>query len=101
MKRELTTQFVKKMATQILMFVIIVSLVTIMIQSIGIVINNQMALTQMQNDDALFVAMNTYNKLKSIVNIVYSGATIWFVYTLGRDTYKFAKTINTENEKEN
>ena len=76
-------------------------IVSAIAQAVSPIITNEMYLSQMQNDNVMFVAMNIYYKLKPIVNIVYSCVILWFVYTLCRDTYKFAKTFNTiENEKE-
>ena len=102
MKAELTKQFVKKTIRRTLIFTFIMIIVAAIAQSISPVVSNSMALTQMQNGNVMFVAMNTYNRIKPIFNALYSCVILWFVYTLGRDTYKFAKTINnTENEKEN
>lgn len=101
MKTELTKQFVKKTARRTLIFVIVTIIVSAIAQAISPVITNSMYLSQMQNDNVMFVAMNTYSKLKPIVNIVYSCVILWFVCTLGRDTYKFVKTTNNENDKEN
>lgn len=102
MKNELTKQFVKKTIRRTLIFTFIMIIITAIAQSISPIISNELALTQMQNDDAMFVLMNTYNQIKPIFNITYSCVILWFVYTLGRDTYKFVKTINnTENKKEN
>lgn len=101
MKVELTKQFVKKTARRTLIFAFVMIIVSAIAQAISPVITNEMALTQMQNDNVMFVAMNTYYKLKPVVNIAYSCAILWFVCTIGRDTYKFAKSFNTiENEKE-
>ena len=108
MKTELIKQFVKKTIRRTLIFTFIMIVVATIAQSISPVISNEMALTQMQNDNVMFAAMNTYNKIKPIFNALYSLVTVWFVYTLGRDTYKFVKTINNSannvngtNEKEN
>ena len=101
MKNELTKQFVKKTIRRTVIFAVIMVIIAAISQSISPVISNELALTQMQNDNAMYVAMNTYNRIKPIFSTVYSCVILWFVCTLGRDTYKFAKTINTENEKEN
>ena len=102
MKAELTKQFIKKTARRTLIFVIVMFIVAAITQSISPVITNQMALTQMETSNELFIAMNTYNKLKPVVTIIYSCVILWFVCTLGRDTYKFVKNVNNaENEKEN
>ena len=97
MKTELTKQFVKKTARRTLIFVITMIIVAAIAQAISPVVTNELALTQMQNDNVMFVAMSTYNKLKPIVDIVYSCVILWFVCTLGRDTYKFVKNINNNS----
>lgn len=101
MKNELSKQFVKKTARRTMIFVFVMFVVAAIGQSISPFISNNLALTQMQNDNVMFAVMNTYNQIKPIFNALYSCVILWFVYTLGRDTYKFVKTINTENEKEN
>ena len=100
MRNELTKQFVKKTIRRTLIFAIIIIVVAAIGQSITPVVDNSMALTQMENSDEMFVLMNTYNKIKPIFNALYSCVILWFVYTLGRDTYKFVKTINTNNSND-
>ena len=99
MQNELIKQFVKRMITKIVVFVIMMIIISGLMYPVGAVISNELALTQMQNDNAMFVAMSAYSQIKTIIGIAYSGAIILFVYTLVRDTYKFVKTINTENKK--
>lgn len=101
MKSELTKQFVKKTIRRTLIFAFIMIVVAAIGNSINPIVSNELALTQMQNDNAMYVAMNTYNRIKPIFNTLYSCVILWFVYTLGRDTYKFVKINNAENEKEN
>lgn len=99
MKAELTKQFVKKMITKIVIFAFITIVISSITQAMSPVVTNNMALTQMQNSDAMFVMMETYNKVKPIIGAIYFGVTAWFTYTIGRDIYKFVNTI--KNEKEN
>lgn len=102
MKNELIKQFAKTMIRRTFILVLIMVVVTAVSQSIAPIVDNSMALTQMENNDLMFVAMSTYNRIKPIFNALYSCIILWFVYTLGRDTYKFNKSINNiENEKEN
>mgnify|MGYP006967120953 CR=1 FL=1 len=102
MKTELTKQFVKKIIKKIVIFAFIMIILTSFTQSMSPVVSNNMALTQMQNSDAMFIMMNTYNKIKPIISAIYFGITVWFTYTIGRDIYKFVKTVNeSNNEKEN
>lgn len=96
MKAELIKQFIKKTIKRVLIFTMVMIVVSAVMQSIAVPVSNELALTQMQNSNEMFVLMNVYSKLKPIVTVVYSCVILWFVYTLGRDTYKFAKTINTQ-----
>jgi hypothetical protein len=100
MKSELTKQFVKKTIRRTMIFAIVMIIVAAISQSMSPVISNSLALTQMQNDNVMFVIMDTYNRIKPIFNALYSCVILWFVYTLGRDTYKFVKTINTNNSND-
>ena len=97
MKAELTKQFVKKMLRKIVLFTFIMIIVAAIGQSISPFISNNLALTQMENDNVMFTVMNTYNQIKPIFNALYSCVILWFVYTLGRDTYKFVKTNNSND----
>ena len=101
MKNELYKQFVKKTIRKVVMFTFLMIIVASIAQSMSPVISNELALTQMQNSNEIFVIVNTYNKVRPIANSIYVGIIIWFTYMLGRDVYKFVKTINVENEKEN
>lgn len=102
MKIELTKQFIKKIITKIVIFAFIMIVVTSITKSMSPVISNSVALTQMQHSDAMFVMMNTYNKIKPLVSVIYFGIIACFTCTIGRDIYKFAKTVNeNNNEKEN
>ena len=100
MKNELSKHFVKKTVRRTLIFAFVMVVVAAIGQSISPVVSNELALTQITNDNVMFAVMNTYNRLKPSFNALYSCVILWFVCTLGRDTYKYVKTINTENVKE-
>lgn len=101
MKAELTKQFIKKTIRKVIMFIFIMIVVSAIGQSVSPMFANELALGQMQNSNEAFVLMNAYNRVKPIIDIAYLCATLWFMCTLGRDTYKFTKSIHTETEKEN
>ena len=101
MNHKTITKFIKKIAVRIIIFTFVMFVVTAVSQSFSVIVTNELALSQMRNDNAAFVMMNAYNRIKPIVGTLYIIITIWFVYTLGRDTYKFVKTNNNENDKEN
>lgn len=101
MKSELTKHFVRKLVKKGVIFAFLMIVVTAVGQSIAPIVTNNLALTQMQNSDEMFVAMETYSKLKPIVNITYAGIFVWFGCGIVKDICKFNKSINTTNEKEN
>lgn len=92
-------KFITKTIMKVIVFMFAMIIIGSIMQSMSPVISNEMALTQMENSNEMYILMNTYNKVRPIANAVYSGIIIFFVYTIGRDTYKFTK--NYKNEKEN
>lgn len=101
MKHKHITRFVKKMATRVIIFVFVMIVLSSIAYSFAPVISNEIALGQMENSNDAFVMMNMYNTVQPISTLVYTIVIIWFTYTFVRDIYKFVKSINTENEKEN
>lgn len=101
MKSELAKHLVRKLVKKGAIFAFLMIVVTAVGQSIAPIVTNNLALTQMQNSDEMFVAMETYVKLRPIVNIAYTGIFIWFGCGIVKDICKFNKSINTTNEKEN
>lgn len=100
MENKLIKDFVKKSIVKTIIFAVIMCIIASIAQSLSPVVSNALALTQMQNSDEMYMLMNTYNNIRPIINALYICVIAFFVYTLSRDTYKFVKTINTENEKE-
>lgn len=101
MKSELIKRFVKKTIWKVIVFTFLIIVFTSITQAMSPVITNEIALTQMQNSNEMFVLMDTYSKFRPVVNLIFAGVIVWFTYTIGRDVYKFVKTINPKNEKEN
>lgn len=108
MKYELTKQFLSKMIRRTFVTVFVIFIISTIIHSLEPIIANELALTQMQNDNAMYIIVSVYNRLKIVYSIAVTGIILRFMYTIGRDTYKFAKTINNSanivngtNEKEN
>ena len=93
-------RFITKIARRIVWFACLMILVSVA-QSMSPIVSNEMALGQMQNSNEAFILMDTYNKVRPVITVVYSGIIIWFTSTIARDIYKFVKTKNTKNEKEN
>jgi hypothetical protein len=80
-----------------MIFTILMIIVTAIGQSISPIMTNNLALTQMQNSNEMYMLMNTYSKVRPIVNLVYVFIVCYFMGTIARDIHKFVKTIETEN----
>ena len=92
-----TKKFIIKTVTKILIYAILSTIVMTIITNP--IINNELALGQMENSNELYLLMETYNKVKHYVSIIYGFVTALFVGTTICDTYKFIK--NKKNKGEN
>lgn len=91
-----TKKFIIKTVIKVLIYAIISTIVLSLLNNP--IISNNIALGQMQNDDALFVLMETYNKVSPFISIIYSCITALFVGTTVYDIYKFIKTKQNKGE---
>ena len=92
-----TKSFIKRIIARVLIFGILMFLVSVLFQAMAPVINNDIAMTQMQNTDASLILMETYEKIKPLATLAKTLIIAWFSVTITHDTYKFVK----HNEKEN
>jgi hypothetical protein len=94
-----TKRFIITTIIKIIAFAIISTIAMTLLQSP--IISNDIALGQMENSDALFMLMETYNKVRPFVEVIYSCITVLFIGTTAYDIYKFIKTkIKEKNENE-
>ena len=93
-----TKRFAIKMAIKIIIYAVISTIALSLL--VSPVISNTIALGQMQNDDTLYVLMETYNNVRPFVSIVYGFITALFAGTTIYDTYKFIQTKTKETVKE-
>lgn len=97
MKSELIKQFTKKMIKKIVIFIVFLVVISAIGQSVSPIVTNEMALTQMQNSNEMYMLMNTYNKIRPIINLVYVFIVSYFIGNISRDIYKFVKTVSEED----
>ena len=90
-------KFIIKNVTKTITFAIISVIAITLLQSP--VISNEIALGQMENSNELFIMMETYNKVRPFMMVIYSCIVVWFVGTMGYDIYKFITKEKTKNEK--
>ena len=93
-------KFVTKTITKIIVFAFCMIMLASIGQAMSPVISNELALTQMENSKELFVAMDTYNRIRPLVTTAFTLIVVMFVCANIRDIYKFIKTVK-ENVKEN
>lgn len=95
-------KFIIKLTIKILCLITCLFVVANVSETVGVIISNYVALEQMNNSDAAFILMETYNNvIKPMGAGVMMLLTIVFIIWMGADTYKFIKTKEKmENEKE-
>lgn len=62
------------------------------------IINNELALGQMQNSNELYLLMENYNKVRPFISVIHGLITALFAWTTISDTYKFIKTKKNKGE---
>ena len=87
------TQFIKKLLIKIAILVILFTAVITFLNAGSAIINNYIALGQMENSDGMFILMGMYNNfIKPTLLVVTYTVTAITSVTLGLDIYKFVKT---------
>ena len=80
-----------KIAVKTILLVVLL-LIGMIVDSIAPIITNDLAMTQMENSNALFVVMSSYNQFKPIVSITFGIVICLVAFSLARDLVKFAKS---------
>ena len=93
-----TKKFIIKTVAKIIIFAIVSIIALTLLQSP--IISNEIALGQMENSNELFLLMETYNKIRPFIVVIYSCIVLWFTGTVGYDTYKFIQTKLKEKTKD-
>ena len=82
----------KKIVAKCIIFAFLMIIVSAAMQALSPVVSNELAMTQMTNSNELYMVMETYNKIKPIVNIIYICVFGLFGYSIGRDIRKIVNT---------
>lgn len=91
-----TKKFIIKTTTKVLIYAIISTIALSLLTNP--IITNELALGQMENSNELYLLMETYNKVRPFISIIYGLITALFVATTISDTYKFIKTKTNKGE---
>lgn len=90
------------MKHKILMKLVIAILITIAIAIISTtlmpILGNDIAIDQLKNDDAYFVAMQAWYSVNNLLSFVVAAVWAWFAASIGVDIYKHYKNKIGENE---
>ena len=91
-----TKKFIIKTTIKVLIYAILSTIALNLLTSP--IINNELALGQMQNSNELYLLMETYNKVRPFISVIYGLVTILFVSTTVYDIYKFIETKKNKGE---
>ena len=89
-------KFIIRTSIKILTYAIISTIAISLLTSP--VITNELAMLQMENSNELYLLMETYNKVRPFILIIYGLITALFVGTTIYDIYKFIKTKINKGE---
>ena len=89
-------KFIIKIATKTIIYTIISTIILSILTNP--IITNEIALTQMENSNELYLLMEAYNKVRPFISIIYGLITALFVGTTIYDIYKFIKTKINKGE---
>ena len=91
-----TKKFIIKTAIKVLIYVIISTVAFNLLTNP--IITNELAIGQMENSNELYLLMDTHNKIKPFISIIYGLITALFAGTTIYDIYKFIKTKTNKGE---
>lgn len=89
-------KIIKKVATKFIIMLIICFLLGIMFTAFVPIMNNNMALTQMENSDALFLAQQAWIRIQNVFYLMEIAIIAFYIGSMGIDIFKYVK-----NKKEN
>jgi hypothetical protein len=91
-----TKKFIVRTFVKIIIYAIISTIALSLLTSP--IITNELALGQMENSNELYLLMETYNKVRPFISVIYGFVTVMFAATIIGDTYKFIKTKINKGE---
>ena len=97
-----TEKFIKKIIIKAIILIILTTFIVSFTNSMDALVSNYIALGQMENDDVMFVVMETYNNaIRPTATFAYTAITLYIIATFGIDIVKFIKNkMNGEKKNE-
>ena len=94
------TNVIYKVLFKMIFFMIIMFAIGIIEPSVTPMIDNDVALTQMELSDAYFVALTTYQKLKPLFNIAKLVVSFVFLCLISSDIFKLYRNLTNPDPEE-
>ena len=94
------THLIYKLAFKVIFFAIIMILIGIIEPAVLPMVNNDMYLTQMENSDAYYTALATYQRLKPLFNIVKAFVLCGFFCLCSADVITLYRNLTKPNPEE-
>lgn len=91
-----TKKFIIKTTIKIFIYAIITTIAFSFLT--GPIITNELAMGQMENSDELYLLMESYNKIKPIISVIYGFITVMFAWSITDNTYKFIQSKKNKGE---
>ncbi len=92
-----TKKLVVKITLKVIVYAIISTIAVYVLTNP--IINNELALGQMENDNTLFLLMETYNRVKPFVSVLYVCVSCLFGWAIVSDVVKFVKAKTNKGEE--
>jgi hypothetical protein len=91
-----TKRFIYRTIIKIMIFVLFSAVASAFWH--GPIITNELALTQMESSNELYILLEIYNKIRPILVIVYGWIAAVFIGSTIYDIYKFIRTKTNKGE---
>ena len=83
------------LAIKVITFIVTMIILFSVSNSLNVVLTNELALTQMENSNELFIAQQSYHQIiKPILVIISATVTAIFAFFIGKDLVKIFKENN-------
>ena len=93
-----TELIVKRIARRLLLLVVTLTILIGVLNAGGAILNNELALTQMENSDLLFILKEVYfNAVRPIVEVIIAAVSVYFIGFTIYDTYLIIKNRKETN----
>ena len=87
-----------KCSIKIFLMILICAIISTILTCFAPHLSNDLAIGQLENDDAYFSIMTMWNMISNAISIIEIFVVVIFLFSIGIDIYKFFKTEKEEIE---